>query len=125
MQLITLINQKMINKKIKNKLVIFGVLLMVSACMPKSLIQVTKTENKAVPASYVVSQDSTNTAKMNWKNYFTDSNLTALIDTALHNNQELNITLQEIEIAKNEIRARKGEYLPFVTLGGGAGVEKV
>jgi multidrug efflux pump subunit AcrA (membrane-fusion protein) len=48
----------------------------------------------------------------------------ALIDTALANNQELNVTLQEIEIARNEIRARRGEYLPFVRLGGGVGIEK-
>ncbi len=48
-----------------------------------------------------------------------------MIDTALSRNQELNITLQEIEISKNEIRARKGEYLPFVGLRAGAGVEKV
>lgn len=109
----------------KNKLVIFGMILAMSACMPKSLIQVTKTENKVVPASYNDSLDDTNTAKMKWKAYFTDPNLEALIDTALHNNQELNITLQEIEISRNEIQARKGEYLPFVSLGGGAGVEKV
>lgn len=109
----------------KNKLVIFGMILVMSACMPKSLIQVTKTENKVVPASYNDSLDDTNTAKMKWKAYFTDPNLEALIDTALHNNQELNITLQEIEISRNEIQARKGEYLPFVSLGGGAGVEKV
>jgi NodT family efflux transporter outer membrane factor (OMF) lipoprotein len=36
----------------------------------------------------------------------------------------LNITLQEIEIARNEIRARKGEYLPFVGVGGSAGFDK-
>jgi outer membrane protein, multidrug efflux system len=113
------------NKKIKDKLAIFGVLLLMSACMPKSLLQVAKTENKAVPASYNDSQDTTNTAKMKWKDYFTDPNLAALIDTALHNNQELNVTLQEIEIARNEIQARKGEYLPFVNLGGGIGVDKV
>src|SRR5690606_25832420 len=35
-----------------------------------------------------------------------------------------NITLQEIEISKNEIRSRKGEYLPFVDFGTGAGMEK-
>ena len=109
----------------KNKLVIFGIGVIVSACVPKSLVVVNKTENKAVPLGYKVSQDSTNTAKTVWKQYFTDPNLLGLIDTALRNNQELNITLQEIEIASNEIRARKGEYLPFVTLGGGAGVEKV
>ena len=47
-----------------------------------------------------------------------------MIDTGLKNNQELNIILQEIEINKNEIRARKGEYLPYVNLSGGAGLEK-
>jgi outer membrane protein TolC len=33
--------------------------------------------------------------------------------------------LQEISMANNEIMARKGEYLPFVTGGGSAGVEHV
>jgi NodT family efflux transporter outer membrane factor (OMF) lipoprotein len=83
-----------------------------------------RTENKAVPTSYSNTQDSTNTAKIKWKEFFTDPNLSALIDTALRNNQELNIILQEINIAKNEVRARKGEYLPFVSLEAGAGIEK-
>lgn len=83
-----------------------------------------KPENKAVPVNYTNMQDTSNMAKLNWKNYFSDENLIALIDTALKNNQELNITLQEIEISKNEIQARKGEYLPFVGLGAGAGLEK-
>jgi outer membrane protein TolC len=41
------------------------------------------------------------------------------------NNQELQITLQEIEIAKNEARIRKGFLLPTVGLRAGSGVEKV
>jgi outer membrane protein, multidrug efflux system len=94
-----------------------------SAC--KLPVLVSKTENKTVPANYNNSQDATNTAAGKWPAYFTDPYLVALIDTALKNNQELNITLQEIEIAKNEIRARKGEYLPFVGVKGGVGVEKV
>lgn len=84
-----------------------------------------KTENKTVPARYNNAQDSTNIAKMKWKDYFNDPYLSALIDTALQNNQELNVTLQEIEITRNEIRARKGEYLPFVGVRGAAGVDKV
>jgi NodT family efflux transporter outer membrane factor (OMF) lipoprotein len=32
--------------------------------------------------------------------------------------------MQEIEISRNEVRARKGEYLPFVGIKGGAGVDK-
>lgn len=78
-----------------------------------------------LPAQYGAESDSTNTAKVSWRSYFNDPYLVALIDTALKNNQELNITLQEIEIARNEIKARKGEYLPFVGVKAGAGFEKV
>lgn len=92
-----------------------------SACVPTI---VSKKENTAISAGFNNSQDTTNTAKVKWKDYFTDPNLISLIDTALHNNQELNITIQEIEIARNEVRARKGEYLPFVGLGAAAGVDK-
>jgi NodT family efflux transporter outer membrane factor (OMF) lipoprotein len=53
-----------------------------------------------------------------------DPDLRTLIDSALSNNQELNIMLQEIAVSKNEVRARKGEYLPFLDLAAGAGVEK-
>jgi outer membrane protein, multidrug efflux system len=84
-----------------------------------------KTENKTVPVSYNGGKDSSNTAKVKWKQFFTDQNLIALIDTALKNNQELNIILQEIYIAKNEVRARKGAYLPFVNGVAVVGAEKV
>jgi multidrug efflux system outer membrane protein len=101
------------------------ILLLLAACsLPPSLL-VHRKENKTVPASYNISQDTANTAKVKWKDFFKDHNLAALIDTALKNNQEFNIILQEINIAKNEIRARKGEYLPFVNAGAGAGIEKV
>ncbi len=96
--------------------------LVYTSCSIPSFVQ--KTENKKVPASYYSSQDTSNAATMKWKEFFTDPYLTALIDTALRNNQELNIVLQEINIARNEVQARKGEYLPFLNLQGGAGVEK-
>ena len=99
------------------------VCLTYAAC--KIPVVATKTENKSVPASFNNSQDTVNMATVKWKSYFTDPNLASLIDTALKNNQELNITLQEIAITQNEITARKGEYLPFVGIRGGAGVEKV
>jgi outer membrane protein, multidrug efflux system len=82
-------------------------------------------ENRTTPVSYNHSQDTANTASIKWKDFFADPYLEALIDTALKNNQEFNIILQEINIAQNEVRARKGEYLPFINLGAGAGVEKV
>ena len=84
----------------------------------------TKTENKTTPKSYYNSTDTVNAATLQWRNYFNDPQLIAIIDTALKNNQELNITLQEIEMSKNEIHARKGEYRPFVKAGGAMGLEK-
>jgi len=85
-----------------------------------------KTENKTVPASYNNSKDSIkNIAKTKWKDFFTDPYLAALIDTALKNNQELNIILQEIYVAKNEVKGRKGAYLPMLGVGAAAGIAKV
>lgn len=115
-------------KKINNikslyRLAVVGVLLTMSACKTPELIQ--KTANTKVPESFNTSKDSLNVATMNWKDYFTDPNLIKLIDVALENNQELNIIKQEIEISRNEIRAKKGEYLPFVGLKAGAGGEKI
>jgi len=94
-----------------------------SSCAPNLKV---REANKKVPDLYRNSTtDTVNTAKVKWKSFFTDPDLNALIDTALHNNQELNIVLQEIQLARAEVRARKGEYLPFVGLQAGAAVEKV
>lgn len=99
-------------------------LLSLTACKPIEIAQ--RTENKMVPEKYNSAEnDSQNTGKMKWNEYFSDPNLQALINQALQNNQELNIVLQEIEMSKNEIKARKGEYLPSVGLKAGAGVDKV
>lgn len=82
-------------------------------------------EPRPVPGSYENRQDSSNISAVPWRKYFTDSYLVKLIDTALTNNQELNITLQEIEMARNEIRLRQQPLLPTVTARAGIGVEKV
>ncbi|SHJ79584.1 TolC family protein [Pseudozobellia thermophila] len=81
----------------------------------------------SLPDSYdgTVVSDSVNSADLNWREFFSDPYLVALIDTALVNNQELNVMLQQIEVARSEVKARKGEYLPFVGVQAGAEVEKV
>jgi multidrug efflux system outer membrane protein len=81
--------------------------------------------NAAIPEAFLKNKDTTNSAKTPWKNFFTDKNLADLIDVALKNNQELMITLQEIEIAKNDIRIKKGALLPSVGIKAGTGFEKV
>lgn len=59
-----------------------------------------------------------------WRTFFTDPNLVSLIDIALKNNQDLLITLQQIEIAKSGILAKKGQLSPTVSAGLGAGIKK-
>ena len=113
----------MFKKLITRCLGIAGISLTVAACVTPPVVE--RTANKTVPARYYESQDTTSTAKVQWKDFFTDPQLNDLIDLVLKNNQELNITLQEIAISQNEIRVRKGEYLPFLGIRGGAGVEKV
>lgn len=99
-------------------------LLSFVGCKPLEIQQ--RAENRAVPEKYGTAEsDSTNTGKIKWNSYFNDPNLQGLIGLALANNQELHIMLQEIEMAKNEVSAKKGEYLPSVGLKVGAGVDKV
>lgn len=92
------------------------------SCAPKLSI---KEANRSMPNQFTVQGGSYNSGEIKWGSYFNDQHLIALIDTALKNNQELNIILQNIEMERNEVRARKGEYLPFVDVGGGAGFDKV
>lgn len=102
---------------------ILGPLLFITACgIPKFNQQ---TENKEVPEAFLKSDaDTVNIADIQWRDFFTDPNLISLIDTALANNQEYNIYLQEIMIRKNEISAKKGEILPSVDINAGAGFDK-
>lgn len=95
-----------------------------ASCQVPLLIQ--KTENRSVATTYTNNtNDTISTATVSWRNFFTDPNLVNLIDTALKRNQELNITLQEIEIAKNDVLFRQGALKPMVGARLGIGVEKV
>lgn len=114
---------KLVNRKLIAYLGAAYLLISVVGCKTPNVVQ--KDANTAVPEQYTSSKDTLNSGKIQWKEYFADEYLNALIEEALSNNQELNITLQEIQISQNEIRARKGEYLPFVGLKGSAEVEKV
>lgn len=113
----------MCKKLISPCLGIAGIAFIVTSCVTPPAIE--RTENRTVPARYSDAQDTTNTVRFKWQEFFTDPDLNGLINTALQNNQELNITLQEIQVASTEIRARKGEYLPFLGIRGAAGVDKV
>lgn len=102
---------------------------LLSACLAIASCKVPAvmpTAGNTVPASFGNTGDSTNNiSAIEWRKFFTDPNLVSLLDTAVKNNQELMVTLQEIEIARNDIRSRHAALLPVVTARAGAGVEKV
>ncbi|MDB6005046.1 MAG: efflux system, outer rane lipoprotein NodT family [Prosthecobacter sp.] len=114
-------------KKLKNTVLTFNFVclsLLVQGCgslkrdpLPSS--------DPPLPARYPLADGAKSSAMMGWREYFKDPNLTSLIGTALNNNQELNILLQEIAESRSEVKARRGAILPFVTLGTNAGLDKV
>lgn len=106
---------------------VFCIILIFTAlfqsCIPTKEI---RTENKNVPETYATKNlDSLNAASIKWKTFFSDPYLISLIDTALVKNQELHIMLQNVHIIKNNIQAKRGEYLPFVNAYAGTELEKV
>ena len=115
-------------KNLKNKLLAFNfvcLIVMVQGCSSVLRRGPLPSSDPPLPANFPDTAGEKNSAVIGWKEYFKDPNLTSLIGTALQNNQELNILLQEIEASKAEVRLRKGAYLPFVTAGSSAGLDKI
>ncbi|MBC5842466.1 TolC family protein [Flavobacterium sp. F-380] len=110
---------KFTNKK--SIVVVIGIVVV--GCKAPSIVEITS--STVVPDAFGTTTDTVNTANVQWRSFFRDKELQTLIETALQNNQELLITLQEIEIAKNETRMKKAALLPTVGLRAGTGVEKV
>jgi NodT family efflux transporter outer membrane factor (OMF) lipoprotein len=71
-----------------------------------------------VPQDFNGMNSSENSAQLRIEEFYTDPVLIGLIGQALNGNQELRIQNESIRIASNEILARRGAYLPFVTAGG-------
>jgi NodT family efflux transporter outer membrane factor (OMF) lipoprotein len=108
-------------------IVILLVSLLYIGC--KAPIVMEATDTSKLPVNYtnnkVSSKDSINTANINWKEFFTDKYLVALIDTAVKNNYDVLTTLQEIEVANNKVKQKNGLLLPNFALGTNLGVSKV
>jgi multidrug efflux system outer membrane protein len=103
---------------------LLAILALLNSC--KNLNVISRSENKSVPSTYKTNKsDTLNSAKVQWKSFYKDPYLVALIDSALSHNQELNILIEEINISNNEVKARRGAYLPFLFGGAGSGVDKV
>jgi len=101
------------------------VVLVMIGCKTPQPTQTTDYIKMQLPAN--IHQDSIAKSQdtiASWRQFFTDPTLTELIDTALSNNQDLRITLQQIAIAKSNVLYAQGQLLPTLTAGGNVGVSK-
>jgi outer membrane protein, multidrug efflux system len=103
--------------------------VLASACLPSLADNPARQASQTVPKSFgrpdSESPATASLASKTWSTFFEDPALRALIDEALKNNQELNIALQDVIIARAEVGARRGEYLPRLEAGLDTGVDKV
>ncbi len=99
-----------------------GMLLVLPSCGIPNLRQ--PEPGPELPAGCNGATSSENSAQLGIKEFFNDPMLTRLIDQALAGNRELKILNEEVQIASNEILARQGAYLPFVTFRTSAEVAK-
>ena len=80
-----------------------------------------------MPASFQDHQDKPENApvtQIDWREYFADPNLLALIDKAVANNHDLQIALQRIETSRASVKLANAAMLPKVNLNIGGGVQK-
>src|ERR1051326_356827 len=112
----------LMKSKVKIYLIVGIFFLIYSGCKIFTPLQNT---TPSMPQSYTGSKDTVNSGQIKWKDFFTDKNLTSLIDTALKNNFDLQIALQDIEIARNNVRLKKGLLFPTVGAGVDVSTEKV
>ena len=112
--------------KTKSKLyyviTILVILISIVACKTPQATMPKDTLKDSLPT---LSKDSSVTISPAWREFFQDPMLQKLIETALQNNQDLKITLQELAIARSAITTKQAALLPSVTANIGAGVSKV
>lgn len=102
-------------------------LLWLGGCQaPKPLLRPT---HRAVPNSFggnvpTNGTDTLGIAGQNWRTFFGDDNLVALIDTALAGNLDLRIATQRIEQARAQFNYSRGYLAPQVNATVSAGVDR-
>lgn len=77
-----------------------------------------------LPGDFSGATSENNSAQVGVDEFFNDRVLLELIAEGLASNLELKLRNQEVEIAANEILARRGAYLPFLVGRGRGGVDR-
>ena len=106
------------------RLTLGGLLLFLTSCTV-SLPLLTQPRATAVPSAFQNPADDTATiARLDWQQFFADSALVSLIDTALRANPDLGIALQRVEQARAGLLHARGALYPQVSAGGVGSLDK-
>ena len=77
-----------------------------------------------VPTDFNGTTSPDNSSQLGIEEFYNDRMLTYLIEKALVENRELKVLNEEVQIAGNEVLARSGAYLPFISVAAGAGLQR-
>src|SRR5436853_482904 len=119
--LVRLLNTMQV-KRVLARAITCSMLLVLPSCAIPHLRQAEPGPD--LPASFNGVTSPDNSALLGVDAFFNDPMLTCLIDLAMVGNRELKILDEEVQIASNEVLARRGAYLPFASFGAHAAVEK-
>jgi multidrug efflux system outer membrane protein len=78
----------------------------------------------ALPPDFNGTSSPDNSSQLGIDEFYNDRMLTCLIEKALLDNRELKILNEEVAITGNEVLARSGAYLPFISVMAGAGLNR-
>jgi len=78
-----------------------------------------------LPADFNGATSSENSSQLRIEEFYNDRLLTCLIEKALVDNRELKNQNEDVQIAGNEVLARSGAYLPFITVASTTGLDRV
>jgi multidrug efflux system outer membrane protein len=77
-----------------------------------------------LPTDFNGTTSPDNSSQLGIEEFYNDRMLTSLIEQALFENRELKNLNEEVQISGNEVLARSGAYLPFVSVAAGAGLDR-
>lgn len=112
---------KMMKTKLKYVLIAAMGLSVMGGCKAPSL---TPDEAVRLPEMYTEDTDTVTVATLSWKAFFPDDYLKAYIDTALLRNPSFLQAVEQVSIARAQLRVGKGALLPEVSLGLAGGIQR-
>lgn len=110
------------NNRLHRYITFAVVSLVLGGCKAPSLTQTEKVDLPEVFAGR--SADTLTVASVSWKEFFPDVYLVNYIDSALANNHSFQQTLEQITVAREQLRIGKGALLPEASIGINGGVQR-